>query len=67
MNILFIKHYFVGFMFSEIPIISEFGYFTIYKEVSLRVCFSSSSYALARHRILQSVFRQPFVELYIII
>ena len=27
MNILFIKHFFVGFMVYEIPIVSVFGYF----------------------------------------
>ena len=27
MNILFIKHFFVGFMESEIPRVSLFGYF----------------------------------------
>ena len=27
MNILFIKHFFVGFMVSEIPIVSVFGYY----------------------------------------
>ena len=30
MNILFIKHYFVGFMVSEILRMSVFGYFPLY-------------------------------------
>ena len=30
MNILFIKHFFVGFMVSEIPRVSVFGYFPLY-------------------------------------
>ena len=30
MNILFIKLFFVGFMVSEIPIVSVFGYFPLY-------------------------------------
>ena len=29
MNILFIKHLFVGFMVSEIPKVSVFGYFPL--------------------------------------
>ena len=29
MNVLFIKHFFVGFMVSEIPRLSIFGYFPI--------------------------------------
>ena len=29
MNILFIKHFFVGFMVSEIPRVSVFGYFPL--------------------------------------
>ena len=29
MNILFIKHFFVGFMVSEIPRFSVFGYFPL--------------------------------------
>ena len=29
MNMLFIKHLFVGFMVSEIPIMSVFGYFPL--------------------------------------
>ena len=31
MNNLFIKHYFVGFIVSEIPRVSVLGYFLIYK------------------------------------
>ena len=31
MNILFIKHFFVGFIVSEIPRVSVFGYFPLYK------------------------------------
>ena len=31
MNILFIKHLFVGFMVSEIPRVSVFGYFPLYR------------------------------------
>ena len=30
MNILFIKHFFVGFMVSEIPRVSVFGYFPLH-------------------------------------
>ena len=30
MNILFIKHFFVGFMVSEILIVSVFGYFPLF-------------------------------------
>ena len=30
MNNLFIKHFFVGFMVSEIPRVSVFGYFPLY-------------------------------------
>ena len=30
MNILFIKHFFVGFMVSEIPRVSVFSYFHLY-------------------------------------
>ena len=30
MNILFIKHFFVGFMVSQIPRVSVFGYFPLY-------------------------------------
>ena len=33
MNILFIKHFFVGFMVSEIPKVSVFGYFPYLGEV----------------------------------
>ena len=29
MNILFVKHFFVGFMVFEIPRVSVFGYFTL--------------------------------------
>ena len=29
MNMLFIKHFFVGFMVSEIPRVSVFGYFPL--------------------------------------
>ena len=29
MNILFIKHFYVGFMVSEIPRVSVLGYFTL--------------------------------------
>ena len=29
MNMLFIKHFFVGFMVSKIPIVSVFGYFPL--------------------------------------
>ena len=29
MNMLFIKHFFIGFMFSEIPRVSVFGYFPL--------------------------------------
>ena len=32
MNILFIKHFFVGFMISEIPRVSVFGYFPLSNE-----------------------------------
>ena len=31
MNILFIKHFAVGFMVSEIPRVSVFGYFPIWR------------------------------------
>ena len=34
---LFIKHYFVEFIVSEIPRVSVFGYFLIYQYVSLLV------------------------------
>ena len=37
MNILSIKHYFVGFMVSEIPRVIIFGYFLIYQYVSFSV------------------------------
>ena len=30
MNMLIIKHFFVGFMVSEIPRVSVFGYFPLY-------------------------------------
>ena len=30
MNILFIKHFFVGFMVSEIPTVSVVGYFPVH-------------------------------------
>ena len=30
MNILFIKHFFVGFVVSEIPRVSVFGYFPLH-------------------------------------
>ena len=30
MNVLFIKHLFVGFMVSEIPRVSVFGYFPLF-------------------------------------
>ena len=33
MNILLIKHFFVGFMVSEIPRVSVFGYFPLYQRV----------------------------------
>ena len=35
MNILFIKHFFVGFIVSEIPRVSVFGYFPLY---SIMMC-----------------------------
>ena len=38
MNILFIKHFFVGFMVSEIPRMSVFGYFPL-----IVICFIDSS------------------------
>ena len=36
MNILFIKHFFVGFMVSEIPRVSVFGYFPLHNECNTR-------------------------------
>ena len=42
MNILLIKHFFVGFMVSEIPRVSVFGYFPLqrvaYRQVSVLTC-----------------------------
>ena len=37
MNILFIKHFFVGFMVSEIPRVSIFGYFPLHVYLITRV------------------------------
>ena len=34
MNILFIKHFFVGFMVSEIPRVSVFGYFPLLSKLN---------------------------------
>ena len=34
MNILFIKHFFVGFMVSEILRVSVFGYFPLHKKLT---------------------------------
>ena len=52
MNILFIKIFFVGFMVSEIPRVSVFGYFLLYKSeyilciwVYQHISFLSSSMA----------------------
>ena len=39
MNILFIKHIFVGFMVSEIPGISVFGYFPLHKDHLVFIVF----------------------------
>ena len=33
MNMLFIKHFFVGFMVSDIPRMSVFGYFPLYRVI----------------------------------
>ena len=39
MNILFIKHLIVGFMVSEIPKVSVFGYIPLYMEHYINNCF----------------------------
>ena len=33
MNILLIKHFCVGFMVTEIPIVSVFGYFPLFRPI----------------------------------
>ena len=42
MNILFIKHFFVGFVVSEIPRVSVFGYFPLFNSLRER-CSSMRS------------------------
>ena len=39
MNILFIKHFIVGFMVSEIPRVSVFGYFPLHNYFSIQSLF----------------------------
>ena len=37
MNIVVIKHFYVGFMISEIPRVSVFGYFTLGIKVAMQI------------------------------
>ena len=37
MNMLFIKHVVVGYIVSEIPIVSVFGYFPLYLYIYIRL------------------------------
>ena len=42
MNIVFIKHYFVGFIVSEIPRVSVFGYFPLYAMMGTILFYGSA-------------------------
>ena len=43
MNILFNKHFFVGFMVSEIPRVSVFGYFPLYIGALDNICYGGGA------------------------
>ena len=44
MNILFIKHFFIGFMGSEIPKVSVFGHYPYSVNLPYNIKFSGNKY-----------------------